>query len=283
MATKSKKKSIRPASKAKAMPRRKSRKPQTRHRVRTGGGSSGKFVLPLFISACIIACLVFLGVTGYRTVTASDFFDVKAIDIRGVDRTSRDDIQKIIASRTEKTGSWNADLPDLRQKIEKLPFVKTAAVSRVLPNGIRVNIAERIPIAIVRLNGGDFLIDNEATILAPVAINEPMLSVILRGWDEAKTEKASKDNLQRIKLYQKMLSDWSSLELAKRVKEVNLSDLQEPKVVIEDSGSQIPVLLAKDNYAKSLKAALEAVAGKGEKIKSVNSGGVYPVIEYMGY
>jgi len=56
----------------------------------------------------------------------------------------------------------------------------------------------------------------------------------------------------------------------------------EPKAIIEDSGSSIPVALAKDNFAKSLRAAIEAVAGKGRKVKAVDSSGVYPQIEYMG-
>ena len=29
-------------------------------------------------------------------------------------------------------------------------------------------------------------------------------------------------------------------------------------------------------------SAIEAVAGKGEKVKAVNSGGVFPVLEYLG-
>jgi hypothetical protein len=40
-------------------------------------------------------------------------------------------------------------------------------------------------------------------------------------------------------------------------------------------------MLGKENFGKNLKAALEAVAGKGDRIKSVNAGGLYPVIEYL--
>ena len=53
-----------------------------------------------------------------------------------------------------KAGVWNADLADIRAKIEKFPFVKTAAVSMVLPSGIRVNITERIPAAVVHFSPG---------------------------------------------------------------------------------------------------------------------------------
>jgi cell division septal protein FtsQ len=220
---------------------------------------------------------------GYRTVTASEFFNVKSVDIRGVNRTSKDDIAKIVDAQTERTGVWNADLAELRARIEKLTFVKSAAVSRVLPNGIRVNVIEKKPEAIASLSSGNFLIDGDGQIITAVSSSDTDLPVVIKGWDEAKTEKASKENLQRVRLYQKMISQWSQFELVKRVKEVNLSDLQEPKAVIEDSGSSIAVSLSKEDVGKSLKSALEAVAGKGNKIRSVNAAGVYPVIEYMGY
>jgi len=85
-----------------------------------------------------------------------------------------------------------------------------------------------------------------------------------------------------MKVYQKMVADWSNFELVKRVKEVNLSDLQEPKAVIEDSGSPITVALAKDNFGKNLRDAIEAVAGKGQKIRAVDVSGLYPIIDYLG-
>jgi hypothetical protein len=144
-------------------------------------------------------------------------------------------------------------------------------------------VIEKKPEAIASLSSGNFLIDGDGQIITAVSSSDTDLPVVIKGWDEAKTEKASKENLQRVRLYQKMISQWSQFELVKRVKEVNLSDLQEPKAVIEDSGSSISVSLSKEDVGKSLKSALEAVAGKGNKIRSVNAAGVYPVIEYMGY
>jgi cell division septal protein FtsQ len=240
------------------------------------------YVLPAILMAMILGCIGLLGVMGYRTVAASEFFDVKRVDVRGVSRASKDEIEKIVTSQTQHSGVWNADLIDLKAKIEKLTFVKSAAVSRVLPNGIRVGIVERQPQAIVSLSSGDYLIDENGEIITSAKKGEDQAPVVIRGWDEAKTEKALKDNQQRIKLYQKMMVDWDQFQLAKRVKEVNLSDMQEPRAIIEDSGANISVALAKDNFAKSLKAAIEAVAGKGQKIKAVDSAGVYPVIEYIG-
>ena len=253
-----------------------------RRKGKKGESKFGRYVLPAVLSTVIIGCIGFLVVMGYRTVTASNFFDVKTVDVRGVHRSSGADIQKIVTGQTEKSGAWNADLPDLKMRIEKLPFIKSAAVSRVLPNGIRVNVVERIPVAVARLQGGDFLIDADGEVLTTVNKNDQEFPMVIRGWDEAKSEKATKDNLQRIKLFQKMSAEWSQFDLGSRIREIDLSSLSEPKVVVEDSGAQIPISLQKENFGKILKTALEAIAGKGEKIKSVNAAGVYPVIEYAG-
>ena len=255
-------------------------------RARSGSvaaGRLGKIVLPLFISLCIVVVLIILGISGYQTATASPFFGVKTVDVRGTDRTPVEDVRRIVASQVERSGVWNADLSEIRAKIEKFPYVKSAAVSMVLPAGIRVTITERVPQAIVRLSSGDYLIDGEATLLGIAPPGEKSFPFILKGWDETKTEKAASENLVRIKLYKKMIDEWHQFDLDSRVKEVNLADLKEPKAVIEDSGRPISISLAKDNLGKSLKTAVEAVAGKGAKVKSVDAAGIYPVIQYIEY
>jgi cell division septal protein FtsQ len=240
------------------------------------------FVMPLILMALIVGCLGFLGLMGYRTVTASEFFDVKRerIDIRGVSRSSRDEIEKIVAGQTEMSGAWNADLNTIKERVEKLMFVKSAAVSRVLPNGVRVDVTERIPLAAVRLSSGDFLVDSEGEVLSIVSKLEEKFPFVMRGWDEGKTEKARKDNVERVKLYGKMLEEWQSYELASRVKELNLADTQDPRAVIEDSGANVSIAVGKESFGRRLKAAVEVVAGKGGQVPSVNSAGLYPVLEY---
>lgn len=251
-------------------------------RVRQNGESRfTQYFLPGLISAVMLICLVGLFVLGYRTVTASDFFQMKRVDVTGVTRASAEDIRRIVSGQADKTGVWNTDIADLRQKIEKLPFVKFAAVSRVLPNGLKVVVTERVPIGVVKISSGNFLIDADGELLAPPETEDAGLMTIY-GWDETKTERATRDNAARIKLFQKMVADWGEFGLAKRVKEVNLSDLQEPQATVEDSGSRISVTLARDDLSKSLRSALEAVAGKGDRVKSVNAAGVYPVLEYIG-
>jgi cell division septal protein FtsQ len=220
---------------------------------------------------------------GYRTATASGFFGLRNIDVRGTERTSAEDVRRVVAASVEKHGVWNADLGEIRAKVEKFPFVKTAAVSLVLPAGIRVNVNERIPAAIVHLSSGNFYVDTEATVLSAAPPNDKDFPFVLQGWDEAKTEKAMPDNLGRLKIYRKMLDEWKQFDLASRVKEVNLANTREPSAVVEDSGRNIIVSLANKELGKSLRMAVEAVSGKGAKVKSVDASGIYPVLQYLDF
>src|SRR5215207_10662330 len=106
-----------------ATKRRRAAKPAVR-RAKSGGNFANFFV-PLFLILCILFCLGFLGVMGYRTVTASEFFDVKKIEVRGAVHASKSDIEKIVAAYTEKSGVWNADLKEIKEKVERLDYVKS--------------------------------------------------------------------------------------------------------------------------------------------------------------
>ena len=255
---------------------------KTSSRVRRDAALDGvtRFGLPLLISAVLLVAIVVVGVTFYQSATSSEFFNVRAIDIRGTDRTPVEDVKRVVSSEVEKPGVWNADLGEIKAKIEKFPFVKTAAVSRMLPAGIRVDVVERIPAAVVRLGSGDYLVDTEAVVLAKATAAEKNFPVVMQGWDESKTVTAMPDNIARLKLYRKMLDEWKQFDLVSRVKEVNLRDSRDPIATIEDSGRLIPVSLAKDSLGKSLRAAIEAVTGRGAKVRSVNAEGVSPVLAY---
>ena len=188
---------------------------KTSSRVRRAAALDGvtRFGLPLLISAVLIVGIAVVVTTFYSSATSSEFFNVRAIDIRGIDRTPLEDVKRVVSSEVEKPGVWNADLGEIKAKIEKFPFVKSAAVSRMLPAGIRVDVVEREPAAVVRLSSGDYLVDTEAVVLAKATAAEKNFPVVMQGWDESKTVTATPDNLARLKLYKKMLDELSLIHI----------------------------------------------------------------------
>ena len=125
---------IRPAAKSKSSLATKTTSAKRRparnvpRKTAKNNGRFANFFVPLFFIFCILFCLGFLGFMGYRTVTASEFFDVKKVDVRGVARSSKEDIEKIVGGEAEKVGVWNADLNEIKNRVERLAYVKSAAV-----------------------------------------------------------------------------------------------------------------------------------------------------------
>jgi cell division septal protein FtsQ len=226
--------------------------------------------LPLFLSFCILVCLGALGFLGYQTVTASDFFHVAKIEVRGTDRASSGDVRRLVEMQTEKSGVWNADLPGIKEKLERLPWVKSVAVSRVLPNGIRVHVFERVPHALVKTADGTVLVDAEGAVIAPAREKEPEFPFALTGWSHVKSEVAGKENLERVKMYQKMLDEWKEFNLSSRVIAVDLADVREPRAMIEDSGNVVTIALGREKFGEYLKRGINAIVGKGDMFEAVN-------------
>lgn len=244
---------------------------------------AAQYAITGVIGLILIVVIGYLFVSGYRTAVASSFFDLKEVQVTGNDRVATDDIRKIATVGASQTGVWRADLSAIRERIEKLPFVKTASVAAMLPSGIRVDVVEAVPVAIVKLAGGNYLIDGEGNILAQAKPGESGVPIVMRGWSEAKTEQAYNENLARLKTYKKITEEWRKNGLINDVSEINLQSTREPVAVISDSGRPIEVAFKTDEPVRSLRSAMDAVSGKGDRVKAVDAQGVAPVLQYLGY
>lgn len=257
-----------------AKPVKRRRRTTVASRKSRNTGNFFNFLVPLVFILAILFGLGFLMFKGYQTVTASSFFDMKKVEIRGLSRVSREDVEKIIRNQTERNGVWNAELEQIKADVEKLNFVKTAVVSRILPDGVLVRVEERIPRAVVRINGGEFWVDDEAITIGTVAKNENRPPFVLVGWnDKDKTEKAQKDNKERVKLFLKMQEE---LKGVTSIKSIDISDLQEASVFIDYKDKSIQVKLGTENFRNRLERAMEVIERKNGDVEVLTSHGGLP-------
>jgi cell division septal protein FtsQ len=247
------------------------------------GTAAARYVIPTILSIFLLIGIGYLGVMGYQSATRSDFFRLENVYVSGNDRTGFDDIRRVVFAEAESTGVWNADYVAMKQKIEKFPFVKSASVSASLPSGIKVVIEERVPIALVRTGSGDFLVDIDAQFLAKAAASENAFPFYMKGWDEAKTEKAHTENLARLKMFKKVFDELKQFGVENSVASADLSNPRIPVVSVKDGDRPINVTLARDNIGKGLKTALDAISGKENRVRSVDAAGVSPVIQFLEY
>jgi hypothetical protein len=92
----------------------------------------------------------------------------------------------------------------------------------------------------------------------------------MTGWDEAKTEKAWKENIERVKTYQKMLEEWRAANVLDRVERIDLGDLREPRAIVADSDTTVSIAVGRNNFGEHLVRGIKAIVGKGDVFAGVD-------------
>jgi cell division protein FtsQ len=214
------------------------------------------FILKVTL-AIVIGGLLF---AGYRAASAASFFQLRKVEIQGDFRASAADVRSLVVREVAKTGVWRADLEEVSGRLERLPWIRVAMVSRVLPDGIRVRLSERQPRAVVRTAAGRFLwVDDDAVLLGEMLPTDQMPAFFLRGWDEESGDTIRKENMERVKRFLELQQEWSAAGLSERVSEVNVMDTRDVRAQLAGDDSQIEVRLGSEDFEKRLKDALNVL------------------------
>jgi cell division protein FtsQ len=231
--------------------------------------------VPLALRIGVIAIITLIAFVGYRAAASATFFQVRTIETRGASRASVEEIKTAVRRDVGESGVWRADLQELSKHLEKLPWVRTAIVTRVLPDGIRVRITEREPKAVVRTSSGRFIwVDDDAVYLGEMAPTDQMPAFFLRGWNEDESTTAQTENRERVAKFLELQRDWSAQGISERVSEANLLDLHDVRVQLAGDDSQIEVRLGSQDQSTRLGKALTVLDAQRQTARG-------PLISYI--
>lgn len=216
--------------------------------------------VPMVLKVGLAIAMGTLLFAGYRAAAAASFFQMRNVEVQGNSRASVEDVQMLVKRQVGETGVWRADLDEISAKLERLPWIRTAIVSRVLPDGIRVRLKEREPRAVVRMTSGKFVwVDEDAVALGEMKPTDQMPTFFLRGWNEEEGEAVRKENVDRISKFMTLLHEWSAAGLAERVSEVNLIDTRDVRAQLAGDDAQIELRLGSQDFLKRLRDALNVL------------------------
>ncbi len=215
---------------------------------------------------------------GYRVAASAAMFQVRSIDVTGASRTSAEEIEGLTRRAVARTGVWRADLSAISAELGRLPGVRSAIVTRVLPDRLRVRVTERIPVAVVHTSNGHFVwVDDEGVSLGEMQPADRVPSFFIRGWNEDGTEDARKENAERVQKYLEATREWEAA-LAERVSEINLIDVRDVRAQLAGSDSQIEVRLGGKDLGARLKAELQAL----DEYKQTPRGSSITYVDFQG-
>jgi cell division protein FtsQ len=231
--------------------------------------------VPLALRIAVVAIVCLIAFVGYRAAASASFFAIRTVETKGASRASVLDIQAAVRRHVSQTGVWSADLNDLSKGLERLPWVRTAVVTRVLPDGIRVRITERVPKAVMRNSAGRFIwVDDDAVSLGEMSSTDQMPAFFLRGWNEDGSTTAQTENRARVAKFLELQRDWDAQRLSERVSEVNLLDLRDVRVQLAGDDSQIEVRLGSQEQGPRLTKALSVLDAQRQTSRG-------PLISYI--
>src|SRR6266446_3411584 len=185
----------------------------------------------------VILAVVFL-IVGYRVAASASLFQVRGVDVTGASRTSAEEIEGLTRRAVARTGVWRADLSAISAELGRLPGVRRAVVSRVLPDRLRVRITERLRLAVLRSSSGHLVwVDEEGVMLGETKPADHLPPFFIRGLTEDSNDEARADNVARLQKYQEVVRAWETLGLAERVSEINLIDLRDVRAQLAGNDS----------------------------------------------
>ena len=231
--------------------------------------------VPLALRIAVFAIIGLIAFVGYRAAASASFFQIRTVETRGAARASVDEIKTVVRRDVSETGVWRADLQELSKHLERLPWVRTAVVTRVLPDGIRVRITEREPKAVVRNSAGRFIwVDDDAVYLGEMSPTDQMPAFFLRGWNEDDSTAAQSENRERVGKFLELQRDWLAQGISERVSEVNLLDLRDVRVQLAGDDSQIEIRLGSQDQSARLSKALTVLDAQRQTSRG-------PLISYI--
>jgi cell division protein FtsQ len=138
-------------------------RPERRTRVRrVRRGRLGRVIVAVEITG---GCLVtaYLLWSAYANVMASDRLKVGRVEVRGSRFLSEGEVRELLGPAVGEN-ILGVDIESLKARLRASPWVADATVARTLPDTLRVDIRERLPLALAELERL-YLMDGSGTLI----------------------------------------------------------------------------------------------------------------------
>jgi len=203
------------------------------------------------------------------TVLRAPALRIDRIAVGGTDHLSSGEVLALLDGLRGRNILF-ADLEAWRQRVLASPWVADVTMRRALPRSVEVRIVERRPLAISRVGGELFLVDEQGQVIDEYGpryteFDLPILDGLTAGTGDA----AAEVNRRRAGLAARLLHDVRRKpELAKRISQVDVSDPRNAVVIVDQDTAR--VRLGEDHFIDRLQSYLELAADVRAQVPAVD-------------
>jgi len=178
-----------------------------------------------FLVVTAVVVLVVTGVVGYTIIhylRTSPRFAVRSVNVQGLNRVEDTHVYRQ-AKLPDDANIFSIELNAVRERVEKLKWVRFATVQRVLPGTISIKVVERTPVGLARIGNEIFQFDAHSELLSldrEGGADFPILDGL--DVDDAKV------NQKKVDLYLKIMEDLHGKD---ELSQIHITDALEVSVV----------------------------------------------------
>jgi cell division protein FtsQ len=226
------------------------------------------FVAPA-AAAVAIAAVAGLVMLRARTLMARvGVLQVERIAVHGTDRLSKGEVLGMLDGLRGES-LFGADLDGWRNRLLASPWVRDAALRRSLPSTVDVAIVERTPIGISRVGDAMYLVDERGVLIDQYGPHYADLDLpIIDGLATQSADGVSADAARAGLASRLILSVRTRPELAKRVSQIDVSDLHNASVIL--SGDPAVIYLGDDEFVQRLQQYVELAPALRERVPGID-------------
>ncbi len=190
------------------------------------------------------------------------------IEISGVQNASRKQVMEIAGADIGRN-VFSVPLDERRLQLEKLPWVESATVMRLLPDRLAVNIRERTPVAFVQIGAKIHLVDAGGVLLGPPANRQAKYSFpVIHGITETEPLSTRSAVMQ---IYNRLVNELGRGNYTQQLSEVDLSDPEDIKATVNDAGGTVLIHLGSSDFLDRYKLFAAHIGEWRQQFQKVQS------------
>ena len=194
------------------------------------------------------------------------------IEISGIHNVAHSQIMEVMGGDIGRN-IFFVPLAQRRAQLEQIPWVESASVMRFIPNRLKVEIRERVPVAFARVGTKILLIDAGGTLMdLPTSGKTRHSFPVILGMNPSEPLST---RAPRMQLYGRLIQELDSDggHYSQELSEVDLSDPDDVKVLTTDPDGEVLVHLGSAKFLERYRIYVTRVKGwrqQFDKLESVD-------------
>lgn len=120
----------------------------------------------LLIIGCFLAVVGFAGWGLSRILfTGNERFVLRRVELNGLDAGLTGPLMAYLKLTVGRDNLFDLDLAAARRKIEKISYIKSANVYRVLPDTLKIDVVQRVPVAYLSEHNSQWVVDEDSIVM----------------------------------------------------------------------------------------------------------------------